>query len=728
MSVSPGTVVFTLKAIDKASSTMDKVKGSMHLLGAQLSQLGGGFESVGNIMSGFAAAGGLGAVTMAIGEVIKVTQECINTFMEFETALVNVSSASGKTGEALAQLEVDLIEAAKAAGVDFGVGATKAMEAMEALIKAGLEGQDAINALSAALALAKVEGMSTAEAADLLVGILGMFRLSAEEAAHATDVLANASIQGIGTAAQFAKGLSYVGGRADALGFSLEETTAALVAMNNQGINAASAGQYLNQMFTSLITKSDQLGFSLYDSQGQMLTLAEISGNLVDKLNSMATEEERNAYLTQIFGARAGIAANALTKLGASGAEVAAALRALSKGLDATGTAMDIVDAKTDTLAGTQDRLNALMENLQLTVGEALAPVMRFFADIMENTIIPIFEAIIPPIMAVVDGVFQLIKFFFNLGKIIMNYLKPIFDAIYTFLKPLIDVIKGIVDAIMFLFGAIIEGANSAATAVDDVANAVDDASDSMTTSVEDMTESQRASYEQYLAHYQGLRDGVQDVSEDIVESYEDMAGGIQEILSGLTDDQAAAWNQIVADTTGAISSGLLGDAQDMIHDFVECTTTKQADMIEQIDGYLQDLGDQYRENMKKIADLRAQGLHREADLLVKKNQEITAKMDQLLAWRYQLLEEATGKMSDLVASAFELPSRIVPPETDPILAPIGGGPPFEAAPGGGTAVANVTLEFHDPILPFDAKEHAEEIMEQLRLLKEEERRQRGHM
>ncbi len=721
MSIASGSVVITLKAIDKASGTMNKVKASMSLLGNQISQLGGGFQAAGNIMQGFAGAGVIGAVTVAVGEVIKIFQDSLVAFTDFETALIDVSSASGKTGDVLIQLEKELQAAAKTAGVDFGVGATEAMKALESLVKAGLEGEAAIIALNGALALAKIESISTAEASDMLIGVLGMFKLSAEEAAHATDVLVNASIQGIGTAAQFARGLAYVGGRAEALGFSLEETTAALVALNNQGINATSAGQYLNMMFTALITKSDRLGFSIYDASGNMLSLAEISGNLVSRLQEFETQEERNAYMTEIFGARAGIAANALMGLGDSGDEVTAVLAEMTASMGTTGTAMDIVDAKTDTLAGTQARLDAMMENLQLTLGEGLAPVMAFVAEILEDYLIPFLEDVIPPIVAIIDAVMLVIKFFVSWGKIMSHYLQPIINNVVAYLQPLIDAFMVVADTIGFFISSTMEKADDWAISLEDSIEDVADAADL-------------------------LGDVFDDVADSAVESFEVITEGIDD----MADEVVSTWDTMVGDINAQIQSGLLGEAQKGIHDFVNCTTNKQAEMVEQIDGYLNDLNDAYVENRKKIHALMAAGKTDEANMLLKANEEIRRKLIQLMAWREQIIADSWAQSTDIVAAALQeqedlitnsadvvedvskalvldlekaidlKPSTIVR-ELDNKINPIRSPDPITSAP----MTANITLEFTDPILDFDARAHAEAILSELRALQEEEEIQR---
>ena len=52
---------YVIKAIDESSSVMDRIKSSVGLLGSSLSELGGGFASVGSVMTGFAAGGVAGA-------------------------------------------------------------------------------------------------------------------------------------------------------------------------------------------------------------------------------------------------------------------------------------------------------------------------------------------------------------------------------------------------------------------------------------------------------------------------------------------------------------------------------------------------------------------------------------------------------------------------------------------------------------------------------------------
>jgi TP901 family phage tail tape measure protein len=746
-----GNVRVVLQAVDNASSTMQKVKVGMTQLSGALSQLGGGFASVNNIMQGFAAGGPWGAAAAAIGEIIGQAEKAVRVFAQFETAMVDVAAASGASGEELIQLRKDLQEAAMAAGVEFGVGATEAMKAMESLVKAGLEGEEAITALSAALTMAQVEGMATAEAADLMVGIMGMFQMSAEEAAHAVDVMVNASIAGIATSNEFATALSYVGGRANQLGFSLEETTAALVAMNNQGIAATTAGQSLNMMMTQMIQKSDTLGFSLYDSQGNMLSLAEISGNLVDKLNSFSTEAERNAYLTSVFGARAGRAAAALAGFGDTGAEVQAALEALTEEMEEGGTSADILEQKQDTLAATGDRLAAMFENLYIMIGEILAPVLEWFANFIEQYIIPFIEDIIPPIAAVVNAFLTFIDTIWKLGQIIAHYLKPIIDGIMAFLGPLIEAIKAVVEAVMFLFGILVEAVNTAYDEITQTNDAIVDDMEDTADEINEISEEEQAEYDRLAAMYQEYADSRMGVNDQIVEDTEETVDAVTDAFNNMDQTVVGSMEQMAANATAAIQQGLVGDAQDAIHDFVECSTTKQQEMVEDIDGYLEDMREQYRENMIEIRRLQDAGMHREAELLMKHNNELTRKMDQLLIWRDMILQQQWDSTTDAVRQALMdqyglyeqyysdltgLDEEFFPDPVEPIIDPIRELPfdeidpirfpqpdPITIAP----TVGNVQLDFHEPVDMIDARRIAEDVYSELQKIQEEQQRQRGY-
>ncbi|RLE37707.1 phage tail tape measure protein [Candidatus Woesearchaeota archaeon] len=440
------------------------------------------------------AAGVLGGMLAydALNKVKDALEDSVNMFAKFEEVITRTVALSGAAGEEAEKLAQELQAAARAAGLEFGVGAVQAAEALESLVKAGLEGEAAIKALNATLELATIENISAGQAADLLVGVLNQFKMSAEEAEITADMLVNASAAGIDTASDFALALSYVGNQAAALGFTLEETLAALVALNNQGIAAEKAGRYLNAMLTDLIEHYDKLGFSIYDSEGNMLSLTEIIENLANKLNEFSTEEERAAYLTEVFGSQGMRAALGLLNLAESmpteevmklasqlglsrqeieglmsaGKSAGEVLEELSEKIKKSGTASEVTRKQLDTTAGVMKRMNAAVQDLMLDLGEALAPLITDLANFLRTYFVPSLKFLIggfrdfinfikPHVLPALQTMWNILKGIYDrfswLGSAVggfMNALSNLAGSIYNSVKPALDTIKGILDAI----------------------------------------------------------------------------------------------------------------------------------------------------------------------------------------------------------------------------------------------------------------------------------------
>lgn len=376
-------VNIVIQAFDKSSGAFASVQRGIAMLGGALSSLGGTFGSVGRVITGFAMGPVAGLVT-AFGEAIKSAKDVFGAFVGMESQLAKVVAATGLTGEAAEQMSEQFRETAETIGPEFGKTTAETLESLEALVKAGLSGGDAITALTASLRLATIEGISMGKAANLVVQSMGMFAMSAEESAHVTDVLVNASLKGVATASQFAVGLAYCGKTASSFGWTIEEVTGALVQLNNQGITAEKSGRYLDAMFSDIIKKSDKLGFSLYDTSGQMLSMTQVVANLEAKLATFATQEERNNYLTEIFGRQGRRAALALTALTAEGELGSVALTELATAMGVAGSASTATQTQLDTTSGAMAQMQAKVTALKERLGEALAPaIMRVMGTLM---------------------------------------------------------------------------------------------------------------------------------------------------------------------------------------------------------------------------------------------------------------------------------------------------------------------------------------------------------
>ena len=432
------TVSILIRAVDRASSVFRGLARTMDRFGLGLAAVEGAVAGL--------ALGITTELLSALQRAAEVAAECVEAYSAYELTLMRVATAAGAVGRSARALSARLDELARRTGVELGVGATRAAEALEALVKAGLEGQEAVEALEATLMLAQLELLDTGEAANLVAGILRAFSLSADQAAHVVDVLVNASIKGVATARDFAYALSYCSGLAAQLGLSLEETVAALVAMNNQGIQATYAGRYLMAMLTDLIEHSDELGFSIYDASGRLLSLSEIIARLEARLDEFSTDEERAAYLAEIFGARGMRAALALLHASYAGEEGSEALEALARALGQAGTAEAVFEEQMKTLAGVVARARARIQEAMLTVGEALAPAAEVASEAFSNLVQVLAKALAPVLKALSGFLVKAMGLLEKVASYASEVLEPLGEAAVRTLSLALETLGDLLD------------------------------------------------------------------------------------------------------------------------------------------------------------------------------------------------------------------------------------------------------------------------------------------
>jgi len=298
----------------------------------------------------------------ALGAVTSVSGEAARGFMDYEQTLTKIISATSLTGEEAEKLRQTLMKVSESQ-TDLGFSAAEAAAGLEALVKAGMSADEAAQALRSALSLARLEGISTEEAAGLLVQTLTMFNLTAEDSTRALDAISKAADAGIDTAAGYASGLANCGAAAANMGLSLEETLAALVELDKTYGSATESGTYLNAMFKDLIKKSDDLGISLYNADGSMRSLDDIIGQIRSKVQGFGDDQAAvNEYLS-IFDVRAQRAVLGLINYQGSIGETMTEME------QARGV-QEKVNMVMDTTAGKLAKQNAEMENASYQLGQ----------------------------------------------------------------------------------------------------------------------------------------------------------------------------------------------------------------------------------------------------------------------------------------------------------------------------------------------------------------------
>lgn len=331
--------------------------------------------------------GGLGTAGMAAGGLLAAGLGlAVSKSMEFETAMSAVQAATGATAATLD----DLRQAAMEAGAATQYSATEAATAITEMSKAGVSAADIMGGgLDGALALAAAGQLAVADAAEIASVAMTQFNLSGEDLPHVADLLAAGAGKAMGSVDDLGQALNQAGLVASAAGLNIEETTGGLAAFASAGLVGSDAGTSFKTMLQALQAPTGksselmaELGLNMYDSQGNMLGLAEMAGQLQSQLGGL-TEEQRNAALAQIFGSDAVRAANVLYREGSTG------IQSWTAAVNDQGYASEQAAALTDNLKGDLERLGGAFDTLMISLGSGtqgpLREVVQMFTGFLDG-------------------------------------------------------------------------------------------------------------------------------------------------------------------------------------------------------------------------------------------------------------------------------------------------------------------------------------------------------
>ena len=307
----------------------------------------------------------------AVGALVTLS---VVKYAQFDDAMSNVRAATMATAEE----QRILSEAALDAGADTAYSANEAAAAQEELAKAGQTVAQIVGgSLNGALALAAAGQLEVARSAEVMATVLTQFKLPAEDAARVADVLAAGAGKAQGSVDDLALALNYVGPLAQQAGWSLEETAGTISYFATQGILGEKAGTSLRGVLAALQSPStiaskvmDQYGLSIYDANGQMLSAAEIAGQMQTAFGHL-TQEERNAAMGRIFGNESLLAANLLYAGGAD------AIQKWTGNVTDAGFAAEQAAMRQDNLAGDIEKLGGAFDSALIRTGSGANDVLR---------------------------------------------------------------------------------------------------------------------------------------------------------------------------------------------------------------------------------------------------------------------------------------------------------------------------------------------------------------
>jgi len=304
--------------------------------------------------------------------------------------------------------------------------AAETADAMSYMALAGWDVEEMANGLPGVLNLAAASQMDLSRASDIVTDQLTAFGYSAEDSAHFADVLATAQARSNTTTDQMGEALKYAGPVAGALGYSIEDVSVALGLMANSGIKASTAGTTLRSIMNRMAkpTKESEnamnaLGLSLYDSEGNMYSFAEIMDQMrgsfgdlkmpVSEFNAQLASLDSQLEAGEIDEDEYAQSVEALTEsaYGAEGAMKAkyAAMLAGTRGMSGLLAIVNTAPEEYDSLTEAINNADGAAETMANTMIDNLGGRLEILKSKLGETAFTFLEEWMPTIEKAVDGI-----------------------------------------------------------------------------------------------------------------------------------------------------------------------------------------------------------------------------------------------------------------------------------------------------------------------------------
>ena len=269
---------------------------------------------------------------------------------DFEQSMLKVKAVSGATGAEFKALEADALRLGSA--TRFSASEVSGLQLEFA--KLGFSSSEIIKATEATLNLAQASGSDLATSAEVAGSTLRAFGLDASETQRVTDVMASSFSSSALDMSLFKDSMKFVAPVAKSAGISLEETSAMLAALANNGIKGSQAGTALRRIIQEL---------------------GDGSGTVSEKIAAL---NQKGLNLTTSFDEVGRSASSALLVLGESIGDVGTLT---TKFEGAEGAAAGMAATMDSGAVGGIARMRSAIEGAQIAIGNALAPTISKIVD-----------------------------------------------------------------------------------------------------------------------------------------------------------------------------------------------------------------------------------------------------------------------------------------------------------------------------------------------------------
>ena len=335
-----------------------------------------GSASITGVGDALAAAG----IAIALKKIYDGFKDVVSVAGDFEAEMSYVEALSGGTGDEMAELT----EKAKAMGAATKFTAQESASAFSYMALAGWNTESMLEGIEPVLNLAAAANMDLATASDIVTDYLTAFGLKASDTAGFVDQMAYAMSHSNTDVEQLGEAYKACAATSKSLGYSVEDTTAILMAMANAGVKGGEAGTALNAIMTRLATDTkgcasalEEYGVHVYDTEGNMQSLSSILTGIGGVFENLTDQEQAN-LAKMIAGTNQ--YSKFQTIMAGCGQEAIAAGQSFTDYANAlencNGTATKMSDTMLNNMNGQLTIMQSAWEGLTIAVGEDFTPAL----------------------------------------------------------------------------------------------------------------------------------------------------------------------------------------------------------------------------------------------------------------------------------------------------------------------------------------------------------------
>lgn len=359
----------TETALQGVTAELERQTNPWNVLSNNMNDIGNKLQNAGRRMTDFGKSMSMKVTAPVLG----LGGAALKVGMDFEAGMSKVQALSRASEQEIASLE----KQAKDLGATTQFSASQAAEGMQFLAMAGFKTNDILNAMPGMLDLAAAGALDLGRAADISSNILSAFSIDAAKSGHVADVLAKAATNANTNVEQLGEGMKYLAPAANSLGWSLEDSTSAMMALGDAGIQGSLAGQAFASSLVRLANPTKRMGkilketgMDFFDAAGNMKSMPEVVKELEIGLKGMS-QEERAANLSLLFGMEAYKHWAVLLEKGSDG--LGENVEMLEK---ADGAASEMAKTMTNNAKGSITEFKSALEGIGIELSQHMIPTV----------------------------------------------------------------------------------------------------------------------------------------------------------------------------------------------------------------------------------------------------------------------------------------------------------------------------------------------------------------